>query len=288
MHSPALDRAGRVTAWRLLHGRLFAGAFLRHIGRGTPQSHTAPTLDARASWPTLSHVMLTCPVSQAVCQWFASIWTAISQQQPPPLHANDRRGPWQPSAELVSLWQRLRVLAITQLWAAYCTARSRPDRQMTPAHIATRVLAVTRDHAPRLAPGVVRYQAQGRGARSLAQGKAGQHDSGAVPAALVPWRRPLQPARGHGGATPHPLDSGVPSAVASLTPQPKPAGAQNWQPAKAIKYGPVWQSAFALPLWHSTFPYMPEHVSLGWRHEPVHSLHPWYPPCGRNITPIVA
>ena len=35
VHSSALDRAGRVTAWRLLHGRLFVGASLRHIGRGS-------------------------------------------------------------------------------------------------------------------------------------------------------------------------------------------------------------------------------------------------------------
>ena len=27
-----------------------------------------------------------------------------------------------------------------ELWIAYCTARSRPDRQVTPAHIAARVL----------------------------------------------------------------------------------------------------------------------------------------------------
>ena len=101
------------------------------------------------------------------------------------LFADDRRGPWQPSAELASLWQRLRLLAITQLWAAYCTARLRPDRQMTPAHIAARGLSGSqRPDAPRLAPDWVRHQAQGRGAQPLAQGEAAQHDSGAIPTAL--------------------------------------------------------------------------------------------------------
>ena len=154
VHSSALDREGRITAWRLLHGRLFVGAFLRHVGRGTPESHACPHHGCLGQLASLSHVMLTCPVSQAVWQWFASIWTAISQQEPPPLHADllladDRRGPWQPAPQLGSLWQRLRLLVITQLWTAYCTARSRPDRQVTPAHIAARVLAAARDRMRR-------------------------------------------------------------------------------------------------------------------------------------------
>ena len=98
----------------------------------------------------LSHVMLTCPVSQAVWHWFASIWAAVSQQRAPPLHADllladDRRGPWQPSADLVSLWQRLRLLVIAQLWTSYCSARSRPGHLTSPAHIAARILTATRE-----------------------------------------------------------------------------------------------------------------------------------------------
>ena len=47
---------------------------------------------------TLSHVMLSCPVFQAVRH---STWTAVTQQLAPPPHADllladDRRGPWQP------------------------------------------------------------------------------------------------------------------------------------------------------------------------------------------------
>ena len=83
--------------------------------------------------------MLSCPVSQAVWQWFAATWTAVTQQPAPPLHADllladDRRGPWQPAAGLDSLWQRLRLLVITQLWDAYCRARSRPEQPTQPAH----------------------------------------------------------------------------------------------------------------------------------------------------------
>ena len=71
--------------------------------------------------------------------------------------------------------------------------------------------------APRLAPGGIRHQAAGRSTQALAQREAADHDSGAVPAALVPWRRSLQPARGHAGATHHPLDSHAPSAAAAVT-----------------------------------------------------------------------
>ena len=130
----------------------------------------APTPEARA---TLSHVLLTCPVSQAVWQWFASIWAAISQRQPRPLHADllladDRRGPWQMLEELAGLWQRLRLLVITQLWGVYCTARSRSDRQMTAAHIAARVLAAARDQMPR--NWLVFRSASGSGQGCLATG----------------------------------------------------------------------------------------------------------------------
>ena len=71
--------------------------------------------------------------------------------------------------------------------------------------------------APRLAPGGIRHQAAGRSTQPLAQREAAGHDSGAVPAALVPWRRSLQPARGHAGATHHSLDSHAPSAAAAVT-----------------------------------------------------------------------
>ena len=71
--------------------------------------------------------------------------------------------------------------------------------------------------ALRLAPCGIRHQAAGRGAQPLAQRETAGHDSGAVPAALVPWRRSLQPARGRAGAAHHPLDSHAPSAAAAMT-----------------------------------------------------------------------
>jgi len=93
--------------------------------------------------------MLGCPVSLAVWQWFAATWSAVAQQPAPPLHADllladDRRGPWQPAAQCDSLWQRLRLLVITQLWVAYCRSRSQPGKPTSPAHIAARVISAAR------------------------------------------------------------------------------------------------------------------------------------------------
>ncbi len=94
-----------MVVWRLLHGKLFVGAFHRHIHRGTPESHLCPHAACQEQLATLSHVMLSCPVSQAVWHWFAATWSAVTQQPAPPLHADllladDRRGPWQPAAAL--------------------------------------------------------------------------------------------------------------------------------------------------------------------------------------------
>ena len=48
------------------------------------------------------------------------------------------------AAGLDSLWQRLRPLVITQLWDAYCRARSRPEQPTQAAHIAARVISAAR------------------------------------------------------------------------------------------------------------------------------------------------
>jgi hypothetical protein len=152
--SAALDRPGQVVVWRLLHGKLFVGAFNRHIHSGTPESHLCPHAACQEQLATLSHVMLSCPISQAVWQWFGAVWTAVTQQPAPPLHADllladDRRGPWQPAAGLDSLWQRLRLMVITQLWDAYCRARSRPEQPTQAAHIAARIISAARSQMRR-------------------------------------------------------------------------------------------------------------------------------------------
>ena len=160
MHSSALDREGRITAWRLLHGRLFVGAFLRHIGRGTPESRACPHHGCVGQLASLSHVMLTCPVSQAVWQWFASIWTAISQPagaattpcRPPPCRRQAR-----PMAACTTVGQPLAASQAVGHHTAvdsilHCSIAAGPPGDPR-AHRSQGVGSSQGPDAPRLAPG---------------------------------------------------------------------------------------------------------------------------------------
>jgi hypothetical protein len=54
-----LDGAARVTAWRLLRGKLFVGAFQRHIHRGTVASHLCPHANCQGRFA----MFVSCPSS---------------------------------------------------------------------------------------------------------------------------------------------------------------------------------------------------------------------------------
>ena len=128
------------------------------------------SLPGAARHPQPCHAQLpSLPGSLAV--WFGDVWTAVTQQPAPPLHADllladDRRGPWQPAAGLDSLWQRLRLMVITQLRDAYCRARSRSEQPMQAAHIAAKVISAARSQ--RLAACRLRHSAPSWGAQPLA------------------------------------------------------------------------------------------------------------------------
>lgn len=149
INSSDLDRAARVTCWRLLHGKLFVGAFQRHIHRGSAASHLCPHGTCQQQLATLSHVFISCPIAAPVWQWFANTWAAITAGPAPRLTADllladDRRGGWYPPASLRPLWHRLRLLIISKLWAAYSTGHLQPGSHSSAAHVAARVLAAAR------------------------------------------------------------------------------------------------------------------------------------------------
>lgn len=144
-----LDRAARVTAWRLLHGKLFVGAFQRHIHRGSAASHLCPHGTCQQQLATISHVFFTCPAAAPVWQWLANTWAALTAGPAPRLTvdlllADDSRGGWYPPASLQPLWHRLRLLVISKLWAAYSTGHLRPGSHTSAAQIAARVLTAAR------------------------------------------------------------------------------------------------------------------------------------------------
>jgi hypothetical protein len=147
--SSDLDRAARVTAWRLLHGKLFVGAFQRHIHRGSAASHVCPHGTCQQQLATLTHVFLSCPTAAPVWHWFANIWAALTDGPAPRitadlLLADDRRGGWSPEPSLLPLWHRLRLLVISKLWAAYSTGNLQTGARISAAHVAARVLATAK------------------------------------------------------------------------------------------------------------------------------------------------
>jgi hypothetical protein len=131
IHTSHMDRQQRVTAWRLLHGKLFVGGFMRHIRRTDPAEYSCPHSDCAGQNATLTHVFITCPLAARVLNWFAATWSAITGETAPPrsadlLRADDTRA-WGPPRQLRSLWHRLRLATICQLRTAYQRARHQPS-----------------------------------------------------------------------------------------------------------------------------------------------------------------
>lgn len=137
-----------MTAWRLLHGKLFVGAFSRHIHRADAAGHRCPHPHCTDQDATLTHVLMTCPLAASVWDWFAATWAAITGEPPPPrstdlLLADDQRT-WRPASQLGPLWHRLRLATICQLWAAYQHARHQPDAAQSAGAVAARIISSSR------------------------------------------------------------------------------------------------------------------------------------------------
>ena len=130
IHDLGLDRQHRLTAWRLLHGAIWCGAFRAYISRCKQQlSLEEASLLAACPRPacqgqpeTLTHLFLTCPSSQRVWTWISAIWTRLSGSQGPPLSAallmaDDQRH-WQSEAHLQPLWTQLRIATLAAIHSA--------------------------------------------------------------------------------------------------------------------------------------------------------------------------
>jgi hypothetical protein len=140
-----LDRGQRMTVWRLLHGKLFVGAFTRHIHRSEAAGYSCPQPQCTGQDATLTHVFTTCPLAATVWGWFADTWAAITGEDPPPLSADlllaDDQRTWQPASQLGPLWHRIRLVTICQLWATYQRARHQQGTAETAGVVAARILS---------------------------------------------------------------------------------------------------------------------------------------------------
>ena len=137
-----------MTAWRLLHGKLFVGAFLRRIHRPDAAGHRCPHPGCVDQAATITHVLVTCPLAAAVWDWFAATWAAITGEDAPPrspdLFLADDQRTWRPASQLRPLWHRFRLSTISQLWAAYQRMRHQPDAEPSAGAVAARVLSSCR------------------------------------------------------------------------------------------------------------------------------------------------
>ncbi|BDA40487.1 hypothetical protein COCOBI_01-1400 [Coccomyxa sp. Obi] len=143
-----LDRGQRMTVWRLLHGKLFVGAFTRHIHRSEPAGYNCPHPLCTQEEATLTHVFITCPLAASIWGWFAATWAAVTGEDPPPLSADlflaDDQRQWQPASRLTPLWHRLRLATICQLWASYQRTRHQTGAAESAGVVAARLLSSCR------------------------------------------------------------------------------------------------------------------------------------------------
>ena len=148
IHTSHLDRLQRITAWRLLHGKLLVGAFSQHIRRADPAGHSCPHSGCESQPATLTQIFITCFLAAGVWDWHAATWAAVTGENAPPrstdlLLADDTRM-WEPPRQLRPLWQLLRLATICQLWAAYQRGRHQPDAHTSPGQLAARILSSCR------------------------------------------------------------------------------------------------------------------------------------------------
>jgi hypothetical protein len=128
---PAHLRSHRITAWRILHGRLLVGAFRFHVRSGwlSPaaaccgQACCVHDPAAAGSLETLTHAFLDCPAVAPALAWLLDLWRALTGERPPadPLVVL-AAAPWvwKPPPELSALWHRLRVAYLGCTWQARC------------------------------------------------------------------------------------------------------------------------------------------------------------------------
>ena len=180
--SAALDRPGRVVVWRLLHGKLFVGAFHRHIHRGTPESHLCPhaALPGAAGHPQPRHAQLPSLSGglAVVCSHMDSSDPAASTSTACRSPAS-RRQAW----SLAACCRTGQLVAATSLAGHHAAVGCLLPRQITAraadaagAHRSESHLCSQDPDAARLAACRLRHQAPGWGAQPLAQRTAAHHD----------------------------------------------------------------------------------------------------------------
>lgn len=119
-----LTREQHALGYRLLHGSLYVGAFLCHIGVLPPADaccqHEGCAGAAEPPLETLTHAFLTCPAVAPAAAWVCDVFAAASGGPPPPacprVFLADETTVWAPPAGLGHLWTHLRLAYLLAVW----------------------------------------------------------------------------------------------------------------------------------------------------------------------------
>lgn len=151
MRAADVPREHYALAFRLLHGCLYVGAFLCHIGVLPPAAACCPHPSCAAAEPPpldgLTHSFLTCPAVEAAAGWVAAVFAAVSGGAPPPLCPRvflaDETSVWAPPPPLAHLWTHLRLAYLHAVWRLRAR-RSLAGEELTPVAVCGATVAAVR------------------------------------------------------------------------------------------------------------------------------------------------
>ena len=143
-----LPREQYSTAYRILHGKLYVGGFLCHIGAlEEPGLACCTHADCGGVLETLTHAFLTCPAVAPVAPWVCQVFAAAAGGPAPPATAAvllaDNWDGWQPPEGTAQLWTSLRAAFLHTVWQQRCQ-RSLAGREFTAAGVCAAVVAAVR------------------------------------------------------------------------------------------------------------------------------------------------
>jgi hypothetical protein len=155
-----LDRAHRVTCYRIMHGVLGCNAFICHKRPDMPRASamcphaSCEGVAGEAAIETLTHAFMDCPTVRPAVTWLLDVWQAVSGERPPRsaavIIADDHRV-WAPRHKYAArLWSRLRVAFLGCLWERRCARHRLTSGSSFAAHVAVATItalrtAITRD-----------------------------------------------------------------------------------------------------------------------------------------------
>jgi hypothetical protein len=158
MHEADLPRVEYATLYRILHGRLYVGAFLCSLGVVPPQQACCTHAGCQGQLETLSHAFVLCPAVAPAAEWVCRLFAAVAGEPPPPatpavLLAGDHTtaaGGWEPPEDLglARLWLCLRAAYLHAVWQLRCR-RSLADAPFAAAGVCAAVVASVRSSIQR-------------------------------------------------------------------------------------------------------------------------------------------